>query len=117
MPAPGSGVLLTEMRGAVRILRMNRPEKLNALNTELTQAILDGLEEAERDEAVRAVLLTGEGRAFCAGADLAEFKDLTPAQQHLVTRRADLTSRTQSAAFVYSGEPLRRPPYTSVSVW
>lgn len=90
-------VLLTETRGAVRILRMNRPGKLNALNTALTQAILDGLEAAERDEAVRAVVLTGEGRAFCAGADLAEFKDLTPAQGHLVALRADLTCRTQSA--------------------
>ncbi len=90
-------VLLAEDRGAVRILRLNRPDKLNALNTALTQALLDGLEAAERDGAVRAVVLTGEGRAFCAGADLAEFKDLTPQQQHLVLARADLTCRTQSA--------------------
>ena len=70
--------LLTEDRGAVRILRLNRPDKLNALNTALTQALLDGLEAADRDESVRAVVLTGEGRGFCAGADLSEFKDLTP---------------------------------------
>ena len=88
--------LLTEDRGAVRILRLNRPDKLNALNTALTQALLDGLEAADRDEAVRAVVLTGEGRGFCAGADLSEFKDLTPEHQHRVARRADLTCRTQS---------------------
>ena len=90
-------VLLTEDHGPVRILRLNRPDKLNALNTALTQALLDALEAADRDDTVRAVVLAGAGRAFCAGADLAEFKDLTPAQAHLVTRRADLTSRTQSA--------------------
>lgn len=89
-------VLLTEDRGAVRVLRMNRPDKLNALDTALTQALLDALEAADRDDAVHAVVLTGEGRGFCAGADLSEFKDLTPERQHLVVERADLTCRTQS---------------------
>ncbi len=89
-------LMLTEDRGAVRILRMNRPDKLNALNTALTQALLDALEATDADEAVRAVVLTGEGRGFCAGADLAEFKDLTSDWQHLVPKRADLTCRTQS---------------------
>ena len=89
-------LLLTDDRGPVRILRMNRPDKLNALNTALTQALLDTLEAADRDDAVRAVVLTGEGRGFCAGADLSEFKDLTPERQHLVVKRADLTCRTQS---------------------
>ena len=89
-------LLLTEDRGAVRILRLNRPDKLNALNTALTQALLDALEAADRDDTVRAIVLAGAGRGFCAGADLAEFKDLTPERQHLVARRADLTCRTQS---------------------
>lgn len=91
-----SDMLLTEDRGALRILRMNRPDKLNALNTELTQALLDALEAADADESVRAIVLTGEGRGFCAGADLAEFKDLAPGRQPLVVKRADLTCRTQS---------------------
>ena len=90
------GVLLTEDRGAVRILRLNRPDKLNALNTALTEALLDALGTADAVDAVRAVVLTGEGRGFCAGADLAEFKDLTPEHQHRVAKRADLTCRTQS---------------------
>lgn len=97
MSAPGTdAVLLTENRGAVRILRLNRPDKLNALNTALTQALLDALLAADAEDGVRAIVLAGEGRGFCAGADLAEFKDLTPAQHHLVVRRADLTCRTQS---------------------
>lgn len=89
-------VLLQEDRGAVRILRLNRPEKLNALDTALTQALLDALLAADADTGVRAVVLTGEGRGFCAGADLAEFKELTPAHGERVAARAELTCRTQS---------------------
>lgn len=89
-------VLIVENQGPVRVLRMNRPDKLNALDTPLTQALCDALEAADADEAVRAIVLTGEGKGFCAGADLSEFKDLTPERQHLVLRRADLTCRTQS---------------------
>ena len=81
--------LLVEDRGAVRILTMNRPEKRNALNTELTRALLDALRAADADAQVACVLLTGAGQGFCAGADLAEFKDLTPEKQHLVEQRAE----------------------------
>jgi enoyl-CoA hydratase len=81
--------LLTENRDAVRILTMNRPDKRNALNTELTRALLGALREADADEAVGAVVLTGAGQGFCAGADLAEFKDLRdPAA---ADERAELT--------------------------
>jgi enoyl-CoA hydratase/carnithine racemase len=89
-------VLLTENRGAVRILRLNRPEKMNALNTALTQALLDSLSAADSDRSVRAIMLCGAGRTFCAGADVSEFKELTPDQQDKVTARAELSCRTQS---------------------
>ena len=79
--------LLIEDRGAVRILTMNRPDKRNALNQALTQALLEGLRAAEADDGVRSIVLTGAGVAFCAGADLAEFKEHAP----LVKRRAALT--------------------------
>jgi 2-(1,2-epoxy-1,2-dihydrophenyl)acetyl-CoA isomerase len=55
----------------VATLTLNRPSVLNALNDELLQALRDGLARAKADAAVRAVLLTGAGRGFCAGADLA----------------------------------------------
>jgi enoyl-CoA hydratase/carnithine racemase len=83
--------LLIEDRGAVRTLRMNRPEKRNALNNALTEALLEGLRAADADDAVNAVVLTGAGAAFCAGADLSEFKALTGDNQPLVARRAQLT--------------------------
>jgi enoyl-CoA hydratase/carnithine racemase len=82
-------VLLVEDRGAVRILTMNRPEKRNALNSELTQALLDSLKTANEDEKVACLVLTGAGQGFCAGADLAEFKGLADPQA--AERRADLT--------------------------
>ena len=69
-------VLLVENRGAVRILTMNRPEKRNALNFELAQGLLDALKAADADESVGALVLTGAGQGFCAGADLSEFKEL-----------------------------------------
>ena len=53
-------------------LTLNRPEKLNAFNPEMHLALRQGLNRAEQDESVRAVLLTGAGRGFCAGQDLAE---------------------------------------------
>ena len=84
-------VLLSEDRGAVRLLTMNRPEKRNALNTELTKALLAGLRNADREESVACVVLTGAGKGFCAGADLSEFKDLVPEKQPLVEERAELT--------------------------
>src|SRR5207253_10292035 len=65
-----SDVVLTDRNGAVVTLTLNRPDALNALNAETTAVLRAGLEAAGRDAAVGAVILTGSGRAFCAGADL-----------------------------------------------
>jgi enoyl-CoA hydratase/carnithine racemase len=81
--------LLTEDRGPVRILTLNRPEKRNALDTALTKALLETLRATEEDDDVRAIVLTGAGPGFCAGADLAEFKDLADAKA--AEARAELT--------------------------
>jgi enoyl-CoA hydratase/carnithine racemase len=89
-----SDVLLVEDRDAVRILTLNRPDKLNALNHALAGALIAALEQADRDRGVRAVVLTGAGRAFCAGADLSEFKDLKPGEnQDFVNERAEQAFR------------------------
>jgi len=83
--------LLIEDQGAVRVLTMNRPEKRNALNMALSEALLEALRAADFDNSVRSLVLTGAGRAFCAGADLSEFKDLTPDNAAVVERRSELT--------------------------
>jgi len=82
-------ILLQEDRGAIRILTLNRPEKRNALNTELTEKLLNAFRSADKDEAVGAVVLTGAGPGFCAGADLVEFKGLQDPQA--AEKRAELT--------------------------
>jgi len=98
-------VLLVEDRGAVRVLTMNRPEKRNALNSELTRQLLEALREADKDDAVACVVLAGAGQGFCAGADLAEFKDLTSENHDLVEARAELTMQLH-LAFSKMGKPV-----------
>ncbi|WP_448202978.1 crotonase/enoyl-CoA hydratase family protein [Azospirillum sp. sgz302134] len=69
-----SNPVLCEIAGGIATLTLNRPEKLNAINTALANAMLGALDALEGDDAVRAVILTGAGeRAFSAGADIAEF--------------------------------------------
>ncbi|EGO94695.1 2-(1,2-epoxy-1,2-dihydrophenyl)acetyl-CoA isomerase PaaG [Acidiphilium sp. PM] len=62
--------LIVESVGAVRVLKLNRPDRLNALNEAVHEALAAAFAAIEADDSVRAVLLTGEGRGFCAGADL-----------------------------------------------
>jgi enoyl-CoA hydratase/carnithine racemase len=85
--------LLVEDRGGVRLLTMNRPDKRNALNSELTQALLDAVRAAEREENVGCLVLTGAGPGFCAGADLSEFKGLQ--DPNAAQARAELTMQLQ----------------------
>ena len=71
-------VLLEETREGVRFLRLNRPERKNALTDELGWAIVAAFERAAHDDTVRVVGVTGEGDAFCSGADLAPDEPYTP---------------------------------------
>jgi len=60
----------TTMRDAVATITLNRPEKLNAFTGTMREDLLEALRGCERDESVRVVILTGAGRAFCAGGDV-----------------------------------------------
>lgn len=71
-----SSVLRSELRDGIQGLTLNRPEKRNALNGGLVSALSHALACAANDEDVRVVLLRGEGKDFCAGADLAELERL-----------------------------------------
>src|ERR1044071_9435332 len=64
----------------VTLIRLNRPEALNALNSQLLGELCDALDAAEADEAVRCLVLTGSERAFAAGADIKEMSDKSYAQ-------------------------------------
>ncbi len=72
--------VVVEDRGAVRVLRINRPEARNALNQAVLAGIGGGVDAADRDPSVRAIVITGTGdRAFCAGMDLRDFSEGTRA--------------------------------------
>lgn len=70
MPDQRDGVLRSARDGAVLTLTLDRPDAMNALDAELRRALLAASKDAARDDSVRAVILTGAGRGFCAGADL-----------------------------------------------
>jgi 2-(1,2-epoxy-1,2-dihydrophenyl)acetyl-CoA isomerase len=74
-PAVSSPLVLEERSNGVAILRLNRPEKLNALNVELGRALVHAFLRAAEDKSVRAIVITGAGRAFCAGGDLSQIRD------------------------------------------
>lgn len=69
-------MLRTDDHGRVRLLTLDRPEALNAFNTELYDTVAAALDEAATDGEVAVVVLTGSGRAFSAGQDLAEMATL-----------------------------------------
>jgi enoyl-CoA hydratase/carnithine racemase len=64
--------LIVETTEAITLIRLNRPQALNALNQQLADELTDALEAAEADEGVRVIVLTGSERAFAAGADIKE---------------------------------------------
>ncbi len=82
-------VLLTETRGAVRLLTLNRPKKLNALNADLVKALTGALHAAQHDDPVAAVIVAGAGRAFCPGMDTSVPRVLTTETRRDLVRHAD----------------------------
>ena len=79
-----SDVLLVEkLEGRIALLTVNRPDKMNALNGEVRDALFDAFRLLASDDDVRVVVITGAGeKAFIAGADIAEFKDARAVEQY-----------------------------------
>ena len=67
--------ILLEQRENIAVLFLNRPNKLNAFTFSMMKEIISALDSLERDDSVHAVIITGKGRAFCAGADLSSGQD------------------------------------------
>jgi 2-(1,2-epoxy-1,2-dihydrophenyl)acetyl-CoA isomerase len=78
--------VLYETRGAVALITLNRPQALNSFTRDMHRQLWAALDRIEADRAVRAAVITGAGRGFCAGADLAEF-DFEPGPD--LVKRAD----------------------------
>jgi enoyl-CoA hydratase len=99
--AMNTSVLSRSDRESVAVLTFERPAKLNALNYELVDSIVQALDQIEEEDQIRAVVLTGSGRAFSAGADIHEFsKDvkLGPkiAHRRFVRRGQNMTKRIEN---------------------
>ena len=71
-------LVLVERDGAIGVVLLNRPEALNALSSALMDALVDALEQLDRDPGVRCIVLGGNERAFAAGADVGELAAATP---------------------------------------
>ncbi len=78
-----SELILVRDQGAIRFIAMNRPDKLNAMSAALVDELAQQLSVADADPAVAVIVISGEGRAFSAGADLSDWDadDATPARQ------------------------------------
>ncbi|MBU6437061.1 MAG: enoyl-CoA hydratase/isomerase family protein, partial [Betaproteobacteria bacterium] len=73
-PAPTDHPVLLTTQGAVAVVTLNRPDKLNSVTRDMHAALRTQLDYIEQDQAIRALVLTGAGRGFCAGQDLAGLK-------------------------------------------
>jgi len=68
-------MILTEMRGRVGLVRLNRPQAMNALNNQLMRELMDALETFDKNDDIGAMVITGNEKAFAAGADIKEMAD------------------------------------------
>jgi enoyl-CoA hydratase len=75
-----------ERRGGVELLTLNRPKALNALDSATLSELIDHGERLAADDSLRALVITGEGRAFAAGADIAEMRALSPIDAEAFSR-------------------------------
>jgi enoyl-CoA hydratase len=74
--------ILTERRGRVLLVTLNRPKALNALNVQLSHEVIDALTQADRDDGVGCIVITGSAKAFAAGADIKEMQSQTYTDMH-----------------------------------
>lgn len=79
----------TTLMGSTALIELNRPRQLNSLNTKMIREILLAMEDFDRNDAVRVIVLTGKGRAFSAGADIDEMTDANPISLELLNQFTD----------------------------
>ena len=79
----------------IAIVLLNRPQQLNALSDELMTALVDGLDELDRDDEIRCIILGGSERAFAAGADIGQLAQTSPIEMY-AQRRVDHWDRIRA---------------------
>src|SRR5438309_1523264 len=109
-----STVLIEEAKPGVTKITLNRPDSLNAMNHELVAAVHDALDEVDADNACRAVVLTGAGRAFCAGLDL-KGAGPAPGTDGLGRAQAGMLSQQHIASLYTHMRQVRKPIIAAVN--
>jgi enoyl-CoA hydratase len=87
---------LTERDGAIAVVTMNRPERLNALNDELISGVVEALEAADREQDVRCIVLAGGEKAFAAGADIGQMASATAVEMYEARTRIEMWDRIRA---------------------
>jgi len=100
-------MILTEIHGRVGLVTINRPQVLNALNNQLVRELMDALEAFDENEGVGAMVITGNEKAFAAGADIKEMVDKT---------KTEMVDRDHVAAFGKI-RTIKKPVIAAVSGW
>ena len=100
--------ILSETRTGYRVITLNRPDKLNAFNEAMHQALRKAIEDAEADEGCRALLITGAGRGFCTGQDLSDrlAKPGGPSSSAALWRLTTIRWYASCAPFPFLSSPL-----------
>ncbi len=104
--------LLVEKDGHVAVLTLNRPDKMNAISAEMRVAVPQALEEIQADDAIRAVILTGAGRGFCSGADVAVQAARAAGQ---ITETSRQTMLQLVGSFILAFEKVNKPIIAAVN--
>ncbi|RJP51692.1 MAG: enoyl-CoA hydratase [Anaerolineaceae bacterium] len=99
--------VLTETRGRVGLVQLNRPQAMNAFNVVMLTELFDALEAFDKDKEVGAIIVTGNEKAFAAGADIKEMADASPFQM-ITGERVDLWDRIRG---------IKKPVIAAVSGW
>ncbi|MDP9102794.1 MAG: crotonase/enoyl-CoA hydratase family protein, partial [Pseudomonadota bacterium] len=89
-----------EVTDRVLLLTLNRPDQLNAFTVEMANELVDAFEQASLDDSVGAIVVTGEGRAFCAGMDLSVSGNVFGLDETMAPTPADMTERYDDPAIV-----------------
>ncbi len=84
-------ILQIEIKEEIAIITINRPKALNALNTRFFDEMDDAIESISKNQNIRALIITGQGKAFVAGADIAEMVDMTPEQGTAFSKKGQNT--------------------------
>lgn len=90
---------ILETRGPISLVTLNRPQRLNAIGGQLLPDLHAALQQAQQDPGTRVIVLTGAGRAFCAGDDLKEFGEQTQSPEHVARVCEDIQQITRDLMF------------------